>query len=197
MSRRATPAGSRSARRTASACDSQHLAAMGRRHDARRAVQHAAEEIVVASLDDAGMQSAACAQRDAVRPAAGSASARWNATTAASASLGSSKAAHMPSPVILTTLPRCPLHRGARQRVMPRERGFHARRLALPQLRAALDIGEEEGRDRGMIVHAWDPGAAADAGRLLYGRASSAASGRDATSRTHNSSQLRSHVGFR
>ena len=64
----------------------------------------------------------------------------------------------------------------AGKRVVPRERAFHSRRLALPQLSAALDIGEEEGRDRGLIVHARKSRKAASAGRLLYGSGQLAAS---------------------
>src|SRR6185436_20003767 len=47
---------------------------------------------------------------------------------------------------------------GTGQRVVPRERRLHACRFTLPQLSAPLDVGEEEGRDRGVIVHAWDLG---------------------------------------
>jgi hypothetical protein len=45
----------------------QHLAAVSRRHDPRRAVQYAPEEIVVPPLGDAGVEAAASVQHDAVR----------------------------------------------------------------------------------------------------------------------------------
>jgi hypothetical protein len=37
---------------------------------------------------------------------------------------------------------------------MPPHRRLHERRLVLPELRAALDIGEEEGYNPGWQIHA-------------------------------------------
>src|SRR4030095_7170959 len=46
------------------------------------------------------------------------------------------------------------LHCAAGDRVMARQRRSHPFRLFVPQPRAALDIGEQEYRDSGLIVHA-------------------------------------------
>ena len=153
---------------------SQHLAAVRRRHDARRAVHHAAEEIVVAPLDHAGMSPqrtrrampavAARIGERLLQPERGGDRVLRVVEGGAHA-----VARHLDDAAAMR------LDRGTGQRVVARERRLHARRLALPQLSAALDVGEEEGRDRGVIVHAWNL-EASGGGRLLYGTAIGAAS---------------------
>ena len=46
------------------------------------------------------------------------------------------------------------LHRRAGDRVMPRQCRLHPLGFLLPQAGAALDVGEQNGRDRGWLVHA-------------------------------------------
>ena len=64
------------------------------------------------------------------------------------ASTGAAKTAMSPSPVVLTTSPVRVRDRGAEDGVVPRQRGSHRPRVLLPQARAALDVGEEEGPRR-------------------------------------------------
>jgi hypothetical protein len=131
---------------------SQHLATVRRRHDPCRAVQHAAEEVVVAPLSDARVKAAANVQQDALR------------RSGIGEGILKRERGGNPIPGIV----ECGAHAvarhldhaavvrfdgGPRQRVVPGERRLHPPRLALPQLSAALDVGEQEGRDRGVIVH--------------------------------------------
>ena len=151
----------------------QHLAAMRRRHDARGAVHHAAEEIVVAALDDAGVQTAARPQRNAVDARIGECllelqSGRDRVLRVVEGGVHA-VARHLDHAAAMR------VDRGPRQVIVPGQRGLHALRLALPQLGAAFDIGKEEGRDRGMIVHAGAP-EAANAEGVLYGRGGHSAS---------------------
>jgi hypothetical protein len=123
-----------------------------RRHDARRAVHHAAEEIVVAALDDPSVQTAARPQRDAVDARIGERLLELQSGSDRVLRVverGAHAVARHLDHVAAVSLDRRP-----RERIVPREGLFHARRLALPKLGAALDVGEEEGRDRGLILHA-------------------------------------------
>ena len=121
----------------------QDLPAVRGAHDARRAVDGAAEVVVVAPLDLADVQPATDPQLQSVRP--GSAMPRWIATAAVQrgdrlVERGvHAVAGHFHD----RSAARC--DRRSNERVVARERGLHALRLLLPELRAALDVGEEKG----------------------------------------------------
>ena len=139
------PSGSRSPRSPRPRLRQQDLAAVRGAHDARGAIDRAAEVIAVAALGRSRVQAAAHAQRDAVGRRRIGERAAAAATSPRAASSGSSNAACTPSPVILTTRAAMALDGGARERIVARQRGAHRSRLRFPQPRAALDVGEEQG----------------------------------------------------
>ena len=75
-------------------------------------------------------------------------SACCSSSAASTASSGSSKTAWMPSPVVLTTMPRVRLDGRPRDRVVARQCRLHLLGLPLPQPGAALDVGKQNGSAR-------------------------------------------------
>ncbi len=134
----------------------QHLSAIGGAHDARGTVDGAAEEVVVAALDDAGVQAATDLQRDGVfglrlaerllQRDGGADRIEGIAERCVESIAG--RLDDEPAPRLDST---------PRERVMAGEGGPHALGLLFPQARAALDVGEQERRDGGMFLHDRSP----------------------------------------
>jgi hypothetical protein len=130
----------------------QHLPAVRGAHDARRAVERAAEVVVVAALRGADVQAAARPQFNAVSVLrAGERALEVERGLDGVERIGE----HSAHPVAghLEHAALVALHALARDAVVRGERLLHLRRLALPQPAAALDVREQERRDRGRLGH--------------------------------------------
>ncbi len=151
-SRRRTSAGSRFDTRSATVCESQHLPAVSRGHDARRAVHGGAEKVVVAALDDARMHPAASTELQAsLRCRRAERTLELEAGAKRVAGIVEdgvhSVARHLHERAVVARDDR------ARERVVTRKRGRHQIGRLLPQSRAVLDVGEQESRDGRGRVH--------------------------------------------
>ena len=131
------------------------LAAVRGAHDPRRAVDRAAEIVVVTTLDDACVHPAAYAQRDA-----------FGRGGVVENLLQLDRCAHRVERVLERRVQAVARHldhraavaldRPAREGVVPGQRVGHPAGFLLPEAAAALDIGEEKGGD-GRRVHARAP----------------------------------------
>jgi hypothetical protein len=121
-------------------------------HDAGRAVDRRAEVIVIAVLDDARMQAAPNTQRKSRRflyifEPPRQLDDRHHGVQRIAENRVDTIAGRLDE----RTLPR--FDGGARERIMAGERVAHALGLLVPQPGAALDVGEQERRDRGLLLH--------------------------------------------
>ncbi len=141
----------------------QYLAPVRRAHDPRRAVDRAAEEIVVAALHDAGVQPAADEEPEpSGRVRIGEHLLQFDGGADRVRRVVEGRvhavARHLDD--------RSPVTRDgfARQRIVPRKSDRHLPGLLLPEARASLDVTEEKGDDAGrMRGHGtrWNRGGAA------------------------------------
>ena len=121
----------------------QHLSAVRRAHDSRRAVDRAAEIVAVALLCRAGMETAAHPERQAAVPG-----------DRGHPALQGERGRHRGAGIAEHRVQAIPdhLHQHAAVRrdglaaepVVPRQRLGHQRRLGLPQPGAAFNVGEED-----------------------------------------------------
>ncbi|HTR56992.1 MAG TPA: hypothetical protein VMM27_02345 [Casimicrobiaceae bacterium] len=134
----------------------EHLASVRCLHDARGAVDGAAEEIVVAPLHDAQVQSGAHAKWDVIgcRELLQSLLQHRHRVEGIDG-VGEVRVYPVPghlddgTPMLLDGL--------ARKRVVLGERERHALPLLFPQAGAALNVGKHEGRVGGLWLHAGAP----------------------------------------
>ena len=122
------------------------LSAVRSRHDARGAVDGIAEEVAATALDDSGMQPAADEQlKPAIRHRRFDALLEFHAGQDRVARIVEDRmhavAGHLHDLAVIR------LDAGSGERVVPRETGTHPLRMLLPQPRALLDVGEQEGGD--------------------------------------------------
>ncbi|HLW12350.1 MAG TPA: hypothetical protein VKU81_06600 [Casimicrobiaceae bacterium] len=151
----------------------QHLSAIGGAHDARGTVDGAAEEVVVAALDDAGVQSATDMQRDGVF-ALRLADRLLQRYRGADRIEGIAECCVESIAGRLDDEPSPGFDGTPRERIMAGEGGPHALGLLLPEARAAFDVGEQERRDGGLFLH--DRSLRDTDPALLYGSGFDAAS---------------------
>ena len=122
----------------------QDLAAVGGTHDPRRTIDGAAEIVVVAPLDFAKMQPAAHAQRQSGRRL-GIGEPALNGHGGVESKDGVVEGRVHPVAGHLHDGSVVGCDGAADDRVVVRQRGPHPLGLLLPELRAALDVGEKEG----------------------------------------------------
>jgi hypothetical protein len=134
----------------------QYLAAVGGSHYASRTIDRRTKVVVVAVLDDSPMQSTAHAERYTVGRGwilqrLLQLQCRADRVERIFESGVNAIAGHFYDDAAIV------LHCATGDRVMARQRRPHPFGPLVPQPRAALDIGEQEYRDRGLIVHALSP----------------------------------------
>ena len=125
---------------------------MRRAHDARRAVDRAAEVVAVAPLDHPAVHAAAHAQREAaVGRRLGQRELqvddRGDRVERIVEDGVDAVAQHLDDGAAV------PLHRAAHERVVARERGPHPLGLLLPEPAAAFDVREQERDEAGRVLH--------------------------------------------
>jgi histone H3/H4 len=131
----------------------QRLPAVRHAHHARSAVDHAAEEVAVAVFHRAAVQAAAHAQRQLVAAGVdGQVQLQLQGGQHTGQRVVEDRVDAVAGALDDTAAVR--LHGRLANRVVPRQRQAHALGLALPQARAAFDVGEEKGGERRGCRHA-------------------------------------------
>ena len=125
-------------------------------HDARRAVDRRPEEVVLAALVDAGVQPAAHEERD-IAGVARIGQRKLQLQYGVHRVEGIAEYGEHPVAGGLDHDATVRFDRLATERVVACQRGAHALGLLLPPLRAALDVGEQVGCNRGALLHAERP----------------------------------------